>query len=355
VSEAPLMAMLLDGMLPSQSSNPFPSYSLRFARNARSLSQKGYVRGPHFFWHRCVTLISMFFLTATHCFMVTLASCFIISIKGSYFVAFLAANMAFVYAFKIATSDFFYHFNLPPKIDILVSIISRLVQKQIATFTGMIHLRHPYELGGVLMVWNYVEAAVGVFVAAWFYLKYSEETDSKLSESFIYTLLPILLSVWALSLLAFFISIDRGPTRPTFFVMMTAPEYAMHVHDKFALFDIFSKHHSYYQKHSDRLRKWVHSNWRVWMIDGVMTEGILLTIPESYIPEEDLEQGVAVNFKSLAALHKKRSDEELLLLDYNSELGEDEKGEVVVKEEVGAKTGGGGDGGNKSLTSVHPM
>jgi uncharacterized GH25 family protein len=96
----------------------------------------------------------------------------------------------------------------------------------------------------------------------------------------------------------------------------------------------------------------VRSNWRDWILDEVMTELILGTIPESYIPEEDLDSGVVINVRSLAALHEKRSAE--LLSDLENEKGEEVKVETVEKD-GGVKTNEGGGGGNKSTSSVYPL
>jgi len=104
----------------------------------------------------------------------------------------LSCEMGVYLLWKVVRRDFRYWMPLPRGTSLLVSVITRVVVKVIADFTGicsservsegrndfcvfsnhqhdagMMHLRHPYEMGGTYWFMNMAYTQVSMFVSSW--------------------------------------------------------------------------------------------------------------------------------------------------------------------------------------------
>jgi len=64
-------------------------------------------------------------------------------------VMFFAGEVGFYLLYKIARRDFYWWLKLEGTLSVVTAILERTVSKVITDFTGCVHFRHPYELGGV--------------------------------------------------------------------------------------------------------------------------------------------------------------------------------------------------------------
>ena len=65
-------------------------------------------------------------------------------------VYFVGGEIVFYLAYKIARRDFMYWVQTEGVMgmDVIVSLVTRITPKVIVDFSGCLHLRHPFELGG---------------------------------------------------------------------------------------------------------------------------------------------------------------------------------------------------------------
>jgi len=59
----------------------------------------------------------------------------------------LSCEMAIYLLYKVIRRDFRYWMALPQGTSLFISLMFRISYKILADFTGMLHLRHPYEVG----------------------------------------------------------------------------------------------------------------------------------------------------------------------------------------------------------------
>jgi len=101
----------------------------------------------------------------------------------------------------------------------VASFFARVVAKIVVDFTGCIHFRHPYDLGGVAFTMSIVWAQVFPFVALQFYEGSDEEGKDALK-----LFLVGCLGLWLLLNVTFFCTIDLNYLN-TFIGTLTAPQY----------------------------------------------------------------------------------------------------------------------------------
>ena len=80
-------------------------------------------------------------------------------------VMFFAGEVGFYLLYKIARRDFYWWLKLEGTLSVVMAILERTVSKVVTDFTGCVHFRHPYELGGVAysasMLWAQVMPFIG--------------------------------------------------------------------------------------------------------------------------------------------------------------------------------------------------
>ena len=68
----------------------------------------------------------------------------------SMLVYFVGGEMLLYLAWKIFRGDFLYWVRVEGIVGVIISALVRVVNKIIVDFTGCVHFRHPYELGGAV-------------------------------------------------------------------------------------------------------------------------------------------------------------------------------------------------------------
>ena len=111
------------------------------------------VAGPDFYGYipggakKIIVVACMFFMSmcqlgskAFICALCAITSKFVL-------LAYLLVDMVLFFALKLVRKDFMYWPPIDGKSGFVVSAMMRVGVKIIADFTGLVHLRHPYELG----------------------------------------------------------------------------------------------------------------------------------------------------------------------------------------------------------------
>ena len=239
-----------------------------------------------------MTFLVMMSLTFSHVLMKTLASSLIICVNASWLVIYMTCDMILFLVLKLVRRDFTYWLNLPPFISALFSLVIRVTEKTLTDFTLTLHMRNPFEVGGILFGLSIVQNQASTFIAAHLYLNYYDGKNI-LPASELWTVLFSLLGLFVASVLAFVLLMDRKYLR-TFVTTTTGPQFAaerFHVAttDEQRL-NTFKYHPYYYTAIEKELKALLAENWEDWMANKPdwMTERIIATIPDKFLPEREV-------------------------------------------------------------------
>ena len=185
--------------------------------------------------------------------------------------------------FKILRRDFWYWVRVEGVLSIALSALERFLVKVVADFTGCVHFRHPFEMGGAAYSLSMVWAQIMPFVALRWYEGENKE-DLRL-------LLGVNFTVWVVLNGFFFLSIEQKFIR-TFFTRTTAPEYTVQLfltsEDDESKFDAaFDNRASYIGSCREEVKEWVRVNidrWRMEKADWFKID----KIPDEMLPAEVL-------------------------------------------------------------------
>ena len=89
----------------------------------------------------------------------------------SFLIYIVGGNVVFYLVFKVARNDLMYWPRIEGVTGVIISFLQRSVTKVIADFTGFVHSRHPFELGGAMFTASVVWAQIFPFVALEFFFE----------------------------------------------------------------------------------------------------------------------------------------------------------------------------------------
>jgi len=197
---------------------------------------------------------------------------------------FVGGELGLYLLLKILRQDFFYWPKMTGVTAVVGSLFSRLVTKIIADFSGCIHFRHPYELGGLGFTISMIWAQVFPFVA----LQYLDGDSKDLMAGFV----AVSFTAWLVSNTIFFCTIDLSYLN-TFFGTKTAAQYTCELYltgqDDFQKFRAVFKNRIEYSKtiHKE-VKEWVGENIDQWRRDQPDWFKIEM-IPDEYLPKDVLQ------------------------------------------------------------------
>jgi len=207
--------------------------------------------------------------------------------------AYIGADLGLYLLVKIMRGDFWYWVPVGGKMEILLSLLCRVVVKIITDFTSLVQFRHPYELGGMYWLFSFV-LTMGSLPAA---IKFYEGKDGdELVVDLAWRLLYILIPSTLVMLSFFFTTIERS-YRHTFMSTirgkdLTIKNYRESDDDatKAAFTFQMSKHH--WNSIEEEVRGWVEANWSIWEEEKPkwLDENIRTKIPVDYIPTAEARE-----------------------------------------------------------------
>jgi len=211
---------------------------------------------------------------------------------------FVGCELGLYYLWKIARREF----PISPRNDskrfkAIVSTLTRIVYQIIAGFTGCLHFRHPFILGGFYYSMSMLWAQVFPFVALHLYnnsdgLADSTNDHDDLGEK-VQLLLICSFVFWLMLIVAFFCTIDLSYIF-TFFSIETGPTCVVRRFEEegakdFQKFDvIFDTNLDYSKPVHGEVKEWIAANidrWRAEMPEWFIVE----IIPDEFLPKEVFE------------------------------------------------------------------
>ena len=94
-------------------------------------------------------------------------------------VIYILVDLLLFFVIKMLRRDFTYWPAIEGKALMLISVLMRTGAKIITDFTGLVHLRHPYELGGAYWVWTLLSTPIVGFFFGSRYLAFVESEEGK--------------------------------------------------------------------------------------------------------------------------------------------------------------------------------
>ena len=168
---------------------------------------------------------------------------------------------------------------------IIMAFVQRALVKVVADFTGCVHFRHPFELGGAAYSLSMVWAQIMPFAALGWYSRDNKE-DLRL-------LLVVNFTVWMVLNGWFFQSIEKRFVK-TFFTRTTAPQYTVQLfltsEEDANKFDAaFDNRASYIGGCKEEVKEWVRVNIERWRFENADWFKID-KIPDAMLPAEVVQE-----------------------------------------------------------------
>ena len=204
---------------------------------------------------------------------------------------FLGVEMGIYLLWKLARGEFRYWLPLTSNAaSFFISFFLRVIVKIVTDFTGMLHARHPFEMGGAYWLFNIFFTQATLFFAATM-LKAEKEGGSalKIDGDNLLIFTAYLFSTWLAAILTLLTFCERG-FRHTFYQLTTAPQHNKKLFDSAdgdeVRMRIFGDHKSYYQWYEGEIREWLNETWDDLNAEKPpwFTNAVIARIPLDYIP-----------------------------------------------------------------------
>jgi hypothetical protein len=198
--------------------------------------------------------------------------------------AYLVGAMAMYVLYKLARRDFQYWV---PTLGAGMSVISRVLIKLFADFSGNPHFRHPLEIGGAVYLLSLCETQ-GALVASIIAYSRLYAGDDKIDDAPLFTALAVLAGTWAIALGTFLLSINRTHLS-TFVSTETGPQLPRRRFDNSAGNDeqwmvIFTIHPSMWAAFADVVQAWVTQQHATMSVQPWFTPEVKALIPDAFLP-----------------------------------------------------------------------
>jgi len=255
----------------------------------------GYIPNDNSLRGRCFILMTL--MSSLHNLSRSLGCALLAFSDAEMFLLFIGGEIGLYLLFKILRQDFHYWIPCEPLIG---SLVERIVVKVIVDFTGCIHFRHPYELGGLGFTMSMIWAQAFPFVA----LQYFDGETKDIMTG----LLAVSFTAWLMSSIIFFCTIDLNYMN-TFFGAKTAPQYTCELfmtsqedHQRFRA--AFKNRFEYTKSIHEEVKEWVAENIDQWRRDQPNWFKIEM-IPDELLPKNVLEaEGGAKRRRSSVSLRE---------------------------------------------------
>ena len=161
----------------------------------------GYIPDDNGLRGRCFTLMTL--ISALHNLSRSVGCAILTTADGRLVIFFVGGEVLLYLIFKVLRNDISYWIRIEGGSAILLAFFERTLAKVVLDFTGCLHFRHPYEVGGVAFTTGLVWAQVSPFVALQFYEGSNEEEKDALTLFLVGSL-----GLWLLLNVMFFCTIN---------------------------------------------------------------------------------------------------------------------------------------------------
>ena len=258
----------------------------------------GYIPNDNSLRGRCFVLMTM--MSSLHNLSRSLGCALLATSDAEMVLLFIGGEIGLYLVFKIVRQDFYGWIRLSSGLAVFLSFWYRVVVKVVVDFTGCLHMRHPYELGGSAFTISILWAQAFPFVALQYF-------DGEMKD-IMTGVLAVSFMAWMVLNIIFFCTIHLSYLN-TFFGTKTGPQYTCELYltskDDSQKFDaIFGTRIQYTKTIHEQVKEWVAKNIHQWRRDQPDWFKIEM-IPDEYLPKEIFEaEGGAKRRRSSVSLRE---------------------------------------------------
>jgi len=298
----------------------------------------GYLGDTNF--ERTTTFLVMFLLAGLHNLSKSIGVALLLAVSGQTTLVVLAGEMITYHLAKLIRRDYTtFAPGLEGGLKITCAFFCHVITKTIVDFTGMIHMRGPKLVGGLMFLALTIEAQVLPFVAFEIY-KRSDDVENKLDLEELETALRALLGAWAINMLLF-VMLIKQKYRKTFWDPQTGWQMVIATFENsndayLKLNAIFTNHISMSRRIKGNVIEYMAENWAEWerAKPSWFTTGFISKIPDEFIPRRALR---ALNHASVGGVREKRNSMNLRefvrnSLEFGEEVADAAAGAISAKE-----------------------
>jgi len=245
---------------------------------------------------RLKVFLLMFLIMIAHVTSTSMGMAFLFMISSSSAYAYLAASTGVYLLYRVCRGDLYYWISLEGKSGWIVSILQRVIAKVIADFTGLIHFRHPKELGGLYYSLTLLQVQVGSAVFAKLYVDASNGDAEALAAEIVYSIVSTASVTWACSYALFFALIEKGYA-VTFVDTRSAGKYTVDIFNDPKASDhqkaeVTRNTRRYWRSIEDEVRKFLAEKWTAWEQEKpkFFTKAWIARLHDDMLPERMLAE-----------------------------------------------------------------
>jgi hypothetical protein len=263
------------------------SYDLDTAPEKRRRSPDMYGMVPDS--GRAVTFAFMFSICSVQLFNKALAMALLYVTNSSWIWRYLAGDMSIYFAQKLLRRDFTMFVPIPGVFGILISVFYRIVGKMLADFSGSLHFRNPYELGGIFFSINLIMTQCSVFGATYLYVEHCKD-ENKIDADKLWKLVTVSVALWTALFTYFIFNLIDTEYRKTFWSTRTGWQkscsFFLDNDDDSKRIIVFSDNPTCWKSIAPRVKEWTLLNWGTWSDTkpAWFTPQIISTVPDEFIP-----------------------------------------------------------------------
>jgi hypothetical protein len=223
-------------------------------------------------------------------------------IGGSWVALYIGGDLVFYLIIKILRGDFWYWLPAGGKVEILSSIVCRVLVKVITDFTSIPHFRHPYEVGGFYWMFGFVLTMGSLPVATIIAESNAQKIEGiHLARAVTMYFIPVTLLCFAVFLwniekkyLGTFFSLQRGNDFTT--ALFTEAEK-----DESKAEAVLNNSRYHWRSIEDDVKKWVECNWDLWEAErpNWLNDAWMARVPVEFIPTGDARRRESVRRASV--------------------------------------------------------
>jgi len=232
---------------------------------------------------------------------------------------------------KVARGDFHYWMPLNGVFGLVVSLLVRVSVKTLADFTGVIHFRHPIELGGLYWTVNVFMALLASVASVWVY--YEKGSGLAMEQSTAWTLVGLLGGLWTASF-GVFLVLMKKEFRSTFFSTELGKVRVMNSFlkskDDATKALVLDDNKLLWVSIRPQVKEWVLERWPVWQTEKpeFFSEQFIAAVPLDMIPTRGQDEAK----KARRSVRKRSLFNVNVLPVLNMAVAEDVNGEVTAGE-----------------------
>jgi hypothetical protein len=234
---------------------------------------------------RSVVFVSMMLLTAGMLLIRCTTIVLLGLIGGSWAFLYIGADLGLYLLVKILRGDFWHGVPLGGNIEIVSSILMRVVTKIITDFTSIVQFRHPNEVGGAYWLFGLVLTMGSLPVSIYLASSHVDERAIDIASSIVNYIILITTLCFAVFFLYIekkywhtFLSIQRGKDRTM--------AYFLEGENDAIKFQTLKQSRHHWVSIEGEIKKWVESNWAKWEEEQPewFTDVMKAKVPVDFIP-----------------------------------------------------------------------